>query len=83
MCKKCVLPIDKYTFFVYNNECKGGCDMKKKDLVRLLEQKGWWKKRSGGNHDIYTNGKECETIPRHNEIAEELAKMIIRRRGLR
>jgi len=37
----------------------------------------------GGNHDIYTNGKDIEPIPRHKEIAESLAKTIIKRRGLK
>ncbi len=57
--------------------------MKKKDLIKLLEKNGWYLKRNGADHDIYTNGKECETIPRHNEIKEILAKSIIKRRGLK
>jgi len=58
-------------------------NIKRKDLIKLLEQNGWKFKRSGGNHDLYTNGKETETIPRHNEINENLAKIIIKRRGLK
>lgn len=27
--------------------------MKRKDLIELLEQNGWYLKRNGGNHDIY------------------------------
>ena len=57
--------------------------MKKKDLIKLLESNGWYLKRTGGNHDIYTNGVDCETIPGHNEIKENLAKAIIKRRGLK
>ncbi len=57
--------------------------MKKKDLIKLLEKNGWYLKRNGAEHDIYTNGKERETIPRHNEINEMLAKAIIKRRGLK
>lgn len=30
--------------------------MKRRDLVKLLEKNGWFLKRSGGNHDLYTNG---------------------------
>lgn len=56
--------------------------MKRKDLIRLLERNGWRFLRSGGNHDVYTNGKELEAIPRHNEIKENLAKAIIKRRDL-
>lgn len=57
--------------------------MKRKDLIELLEKNGWYLKRNGGNHDIYTNGTEAETIPRHTEIKENLAKAIIKRRGLK
>lgn len=56
--------------------------MKRKDLIKLLSKNGWWLKRNGGEHDIYTNGEASETIPRHKEINERLAQMIIKRRGL-
>ena len=56
--------------------------MKRKDLIKLLTNAGGWLDREGGKHDIYTNGKKSEPIPRHREINEELAKAIIRRQGL-
>lgn len=56
--------------------------MKKRDLVKLLEENGWYLKRSGGNHDLYTDGKKIEPIPRHSEINEKLAKAIIKKLGL-
>lgn len=55
--------------------------MKTKDLITLLEKNGWRLKRNGGNHDIYTNGKNNEMIPRHREVKENLAKAIIKRNG--
>lgn len=57
--------------------------MKRRDLIKLLTANGWWLARSGGGHDIYTNGKQNEPIPRHNEINEMLAKAIIKRQGLK
>ena len=57
--------------------------MKTKDLIKLLEKNNWYLKRSGGSHDIYTNGIDSETIPRHKEIKENLAKAIIKRRRLK
>ena len=57
--------------------------MKNKDLIKLLENNGWYLKRNGGSHDIYTNGIDCETIPRHKDVKENLAKAIIKRRGLK
>lgn len=56
--------------------------MKRRELVKLLEENGWYMKRNGGNHDLYTNGKESEPIPRHSEINERLAKAIIKKLGL-
>ena len=57
--------------------------MKRKDLIKLLEQNGWTKSREGGSHTIYTKGTEKEPIPRHTEIDERLAKSIIKKRGLK
>ncbi len=56
---------------------------KRKDLVKLLEKNGWYLKRNGGGHDIYTDGKNNEIIPRHNEIKEMLAKSIIKKWNLK
>lgn len=61
----------------------GGFKLKRTDLVKLLERNGWKLKRNGANHDIYSNGIVSETIPRHGEINENLAKAIIKRRGLK
>jgi len=57
--------------------------MKRKELIRLLERNGWRFEREGGNHSVYTNGKEEEFIPRHTEVREGLARKIISRRGLK
>lgn len=57
--------------------------MKKRNLVKLLESNGFHYKRSGGNHDIYTNGTNSVPIPRHNEINEMLAREIIKKLGLK
>ena len=57
--------------------------MKRRDLIKLLEKNGWYFKRSGGNHDIYTNGADNEPISRQKEIKEAVAQAIIRRRGLK
>ena len=57
--------------------------VKTKDLIEKLEHSGWKFKRHGAKHDIYTKGKERESVPRHREVDEELAKAIIRRRNLK
>lgn len=57
--------------------------MKTKQLIKLFEQNGWKFKRHGANHDIYVKGGERESIPRHRETDEDLAKSIVKRRGLK
>ena len=57
--------------------------MKRKDLIRLFEQNGWKIAREVGNHTVYTNGKEVEAIPRHNEVNERLAKALIKKHKLK
>jgi mRNA interferase HicA len=52
--------------------------VKKRDLERALTQLGWWLKRHGSKHDLWTNGQEEETIPRHNEINELLSRKILK-----
>ena len=61
----------------------GGLQMKTRDLIKLLEKNGWQFKRRGANHDIYVKDGERESIVRHREPDEELAKAIIKRRGLK
>nr|DAW83465.1 MAG TPA: putative mRNA interferase toxin [Caudoviricetes sp.] len=56
---------------------------KRADLIKLLVGNGWFFLRNGAQHDIYSNGKDIEPIPRHREIKENLAKAIIKRRGLK
>lgn len=56
--------------------------MKRRDLIKLLEDNGFVFVRNGGNHDIYKRGDEREVVERHNEIPEKLAKKIIKRRNL-
>ena len=52
--------------------------MKARDLKKKLSELGWWLKREGANHEIWTNGEIEEPIPRHREINERLAKKIIK-----
>lgn len=42
--------------------------MKKRDLEGRLLTIGWYFLRSGSKHDIWTNGVQLISIPRHKEI---------------
>ncbi len=52
--------------------------MKKKELEKELKRLGWYLLRQGSRHEIWTNGSEDEPVPRHREIAERLAKKVLR-----
>lgn len=53
--------------------------MKKKDLEKKLKALGWKFLRHGGSHDIWTNGRRQEQVPRHAEVKENLARSILRK----
>ncbi len=57
--------------------------MKTRDFIKLLEDNGWKFKRHGANHDIYIKGSDREAVPRHPKLDDNLAKAIIKRRGLK
>ena len=53
--------------------------VKRRDLEKRLTECGWRFLRSGGRHDVWTDGEREEAIPRHREINEQLARAILRR----
>lgn len=54
--------------------------MKRRDLIRHLAEHDCQLLREGGNHSIYANRatKKTSTVPRHNEINNDLARKIAR-----
>lgn len=55
--------------------------MKRRELLKLFAKAGWYLKRNGSQHDIYTNGVDSEAVPRHPDINERLAKALIKKWG--
>jgi mRNA interferase HicA len=55
--------------------------MKRKELERRLRELGWKFLRHGGRHDVWTStdGSFTEYVPRHAEINERLARIILKR----
>ena len=55
--------------------------MKRRDLIRKIEEAGAVFIRHGGKHDWYQNPKTkvAQPIPRHTEINEMLARSIVRK----
>jgi predicted RNA binding protein YcfA (HicA-like mRNA interferase family) len=54
--------------------------MKRKDLIKKIENAGGILIRHGGKHDWYQNPKTkiSQPVPRHKEINEYLAKHILK-----
>jgi predicted RNA binding protein YcfA (HicA-like mRNA interferase family) len=54
--------------------------VKRRDLIRHLEQNGCELLREGGRHSVYVNQARRRTsaVPRHSEIADRLARKICR-----
>ena len=55
--------------------------MKRRDLIKQLEEMGCILVRHGGSHDWYTNPKTKQSQPvlRHTEINENLARSILKK----
>lgn len=55
--------------------------MKRRELIKLLQEIGCILVRHGGAHDWYTNPetKQSQAVPRHAEINENLAKSILKK----
>jgi mRNA interferase HicA len=54
--------------------------MKRQDLERKLRIAGCYLKREGSSHSLWINPKNgaVESIPRHTEIKEPLARKILK-----
>ncbi|MDJ0869207.1 MAG: type II toxin-antitoxin system HicA family toxin [Myxococcota bacterium] len=52
--------------------------MKRRDLIRHLEEHGCELLREGSRHSVYVNrrSRTASTVPRHREINEQLARKI-------
>lgn len=58
--------------------------MKRRDVIKRLEENGWYLKRNGPEHDIYWNDKARRpvSVKRHREIPDLEAREIFKQAGL-
>lgn len=58
--------------------------MKRKDVIRYLQDNGCELLREGGNHTVYVNRREKKvtTVPRHADIDEYLVIKICKDLGI-
>jgi len=54
--------------------------VKRRDVIRHLEEQGCEFLREGGNHTVYVNRakRKASSVPRHREINDFLARKICR-----
>lgn len=52
--------------------------MKKRDLVQILLQEGWYLIRSS-KHEIWGNGDLTEAVPHGNDISKYTAEKILKK----
>lgn len=52
--------------------------MKKRDLEKAMSQLGWRLLRQGGSHEVWTNGTNTVSVPRHREVNELTARGILK-----
>jgi len=56
--------------------------VKRRDLVRYLEQNGFSLLREGGRHSIYSNGVKTVPVKRHRTLDRVTANEICKQAGL-
>jgi len=56
--------------------------VKRKDIIKKLEQNGFSLLREGGNHAIYTDGEKMIPVKRHKQFDRITANEICKQAGL-
>lgn len=56
--------------------------VKRRDLVRHLEEHGFYLLREGANHSIYTNGSKVIPVKRHRQFDRITANELCKQAGL-
>ncbi|QYX33127.1 type II toxin-antitoxin system HicA family toxin [Sphaerospermopsis torques-reginae] len=56
--------------------------VKRKDLIKYLEENGYYLLREGGNHSIYTNDIKTIPVKRHRTIDRITANAICKQADL-
>jgi len=56
--------------------------VKRRELVKYLENNGFYLLREGGKHSIYTNGERTIPVKRHRTIDRITANELCKQAGL-
>ncbi len=57
--------------------------VKRRDLIKYIEENGFYLLREGGNHSIYTNKKKTIPIKRHRFFDRITANELCKQAGLK
>ena len=57
--------------------------VKRRDLIKHLEENGFYLLREGGKHSIYTNNQKTVPIKRHRTIDRIIANELCKQAGLK
>jgi len=56
--------------------------VKRRDLIRYLEQNGYQRLREGAKHSVYTNGEKTIPVKRHRALDRITANELCKQAGL-
>ena len=56
--------------------------VKRRDLIKYLEENGFYFLREGGKHSIYTNNKKTIPVKRHRTFDRITANQLCKEAGL-
>ena len=56
--------------------------VKRRDLIRHLEQNGYYLLREGSNHTIYSNGAKVIPVKRHRQLDRITANELCKQAGI-
>ncbi len=56
--------------------------VKRRDLIRYMEKKGFYLLREGANHSVYYNGTKVIPVKRHKQLDRITANKICKQAGL-
>lgn len=65
-----------------NSPSRFNVSVKRRDLIRHLEENGFRLLREGGNHSIYTNDVKVIPVKRHRQFDRITANEICKQAGL-
>ena len=57
--------------------------VRRRDLIRYLEEHGFHLLREGGNHSIYTDGVKTIPVKRHRVLDRLVANALCKQAGVR